>query len=159
MPTTRAAGRFLGRWTFLTSQINLLGTVLTSCLLVPGLSFVLRGLSESRDKLNKHAGAMVSMCLLLASLAYSVTTAYNVTSQHKHSCHQYCDVPQVTGISHLVAIVLLVCYAVLLVWSTVTHSHLIAKRRSKYKKAILDKTPAPLGKKRMCSPPPWHSWR
>ena len=27
VPTTRAAGRFLGRWTFLTSQINLLGTV------------------------------------------------------------------------------------------------------------------------------------
>lgn len=115
-------------------QINLLGTVLTSCLLVPGLSFVLRGLSESRDKLNKHAGAMVSMCLLLASLAYSVTTAYNVTSQHKHHCQMYCDVQQVKGISHLVAIVLLLCYAVLLVWSTVTHSHLIAKRRSKYKK-------------------------
>uniref|UniRef100_A0A7S0Q366 Sodium/calcium exchanger membrane region domain-containing protein n=1 Tax=Coccolithus braarudii TaxID=221442 RepID=A0A7S0Q366_9EUKA len=114
-------------------QVNLLGTVLTSCLLIPGLSFLVRGLKEPRDKLNKHAGAMVSTVLLLASLAYTATTAYNVTTKHKPHCRQYCDVYQVVGISRLVAIVLLSCYAIMLVWSTSTHSHLVAKRRSRYK--------------------------
>ena len=30
-------------------QVSLLGTVLTSCLLIPGLSFIIRGLSEPRE--------------------------------------------------------------------------------------------------------------
>ena len=65
-------------------QVSLLGTVMTQSLLVPGICFVLRGLSEPRDKLNKHAGAMASLVLLLAGLAYCVLTAFNETTLHKH---------------------------------------------------------------------------
>ena len=116
-------------------QVSLLGTVLTSCLLIPGLSFIIRGLSEPRDKLNKHQGAMMSMVLQLASMAYCVATAYNVTESHTHSsaCAVYCDARSMLGVSRVVAFMLLACYAVMLVWSTTTHSYLIAKRRSRYK--------------------------
>ena len=38
-------------------QVNLLGSVVASCLLIPGVCFVARGLSNPRDKLNKVAQA------------------------------------------------------------------------------------------------------
>jgi Ca2+:H+ antiporter len=115
-------------------QVNLLGSVVSSCLLIPGVCFVARGLSNPRDKLNKHTGAMASLVLLLASLAYCVTTAFNVTThshrKHERECAVYCDDEPVLGISRLVALVLLCCYAVMLVWSTMTHAHLTSKKRS-----------------------------
>ena len=115
-------------------QVNLLGSVVSSCLLIPGICFVARGLSNPRDKLNKHTGAMASLVLLLASLAYCVTTAFNVTThshrKHERECAVYCDDEPVLGISRLVALVLLCCYAVMLVWSTMTHAHLTSKKRS-----------------------------
>ena len=115
-------------------QVNLLGSVVASCLLIPGVCFVARGLSNPRDKLNKHTGAMASLVLLLASFAYCVTTAFNVTayshSKQERKCAVYCDDEPVLGISRLVALVLLCCYAVMLVWSTMTHAHLTSKKRS-----------------------------
>ena len=91
-------------------QVNLLGSVVSSCLLIPGICFVARGLSNPRDKLNKHTGAMASLVLLLASLAYCVTTAFNVTThshrKHERECAVYCDDEPVLGISRLVALVL-----------------------------------------------------
>ena len=115
-------------------QVNLLGSVVASCLLIPGVCFVARGLSNRRDKLNKHTGAMASLVLLLASFAYCVTTAFNVTAyshpKQERKCAVYCDDEPVLGISRLVALVLLCCYAVMLVWSTMTHAHLTSKKRS-----------------------------
>ena len=54
---------------------------------------------------------MASLVLLLASFAYCVTTAFNVTayshSKQERKCAVYCDDEPVLGISRLVALVLL----------------------------------------------------
>jgi len=117
-------------------QVTLLGTVLTNLLLIPGICFVVRGVSTEREKLNKHSGALSAMVLLLAATAVAVPTAYNGTVDRAcmEGCEKPCSMPQTLVQSRLVAVVLLVGYLTSIVWSLATHSHLVAKVRSSYYK-------------------------
>ena len=59
-------------------QVTLLGSVLFGSLLVPGVSFIARGikhLSHLKQKHNKHAAGMHSMVLLLAAFSYGAHNA------------------------------------------------------------------------------------
>jgi len=113
-------------------QVTLLGSVLFGSLLVPGVSFIARGikhLSHLKQKHNKHAAGMHSMVLLLAAFSYGVPAAYNATSAAYGRCRTYCYEKHMLPLSRLVAAVLLPCYALMLVWSTVTHAELLRRKR------------------------------
>mmetsp|Transcript_20268 Transcript_20268/g.64550 ORF Transcript_20268/g.64550 Transcript_20268/m.64550 type:complete len:473 (-) Transcript_20268:342-1760(-) len=113
-------------------QVTLLGSVLFGSLLVPGVSFIARGikhLSHLKQKHNKHAAGMHSMVLLLAAFSYGVPAAYNATSAAYGRCRTYCYEEHMLPLSRLVAAVLLPCYALMLVWSTITHAELLRRKR------------------------------
>ena len=170
-------------------QVTLLGSVLFGSLLVPGVSFIARGikhLSHLKQKHNKHAAGMHSMVLLLAAFSYGahnaapppppasppsppppsphttiatlqptssgVPAAYNATSAAYGRCRTYCYEKHMLPLSRLVAAVLLPCYALMLVWSTVTHAELLRRKResvrfseeSQARRAAAPSSPHPL---------------
>mmetsp|Transcript_20264 Transcript_20264/g.64528 ORF Transcript_20264/g.64528 Transcript_20264/m.64528 type:complete len:188 (-) Transcript_20264:1243-1806(-) len=89
-------------------QVTLLGSVLFGSLLVPGVSFIARGikhLSHLKQKHNKHAAGMHSMVLLLAAFSYGVPAAYNATSAAYGRCRTYCYEEHMLPLSRLVAAV------------------------------------------------------
>merc|ERR1712216_257472 len=103
-----------------------------------GICFVVRGLVRlKRTKFNKPAVTANSMLLLLSAVSVVIPCVHNATSLEpsRLACTtagqpRTCTTLVTVSISRAIAIVLLICYVTMLIWSTLTHKHLLLKRRS-----------------------------
>jgi Ca2+:H+ antiporter len=100
-------------------KASLTGSIIGNVLLVFGLSAVLGGLRYRRQEFNRTAASMASTLLTLSTVGLIVPALFHLVSKGS-------DAPVMDEVSVEISIVLLVTYALSLVFALRTHSHLYA---------------------------------
>ncbi len=101
-------------------QTSLLGSILSNCLLVLGMSFMLGGMKHSVQIYNQKGAHMLSSLLLLASIALVLPAAFvNSFQPHPSMSH-------LLRISRVTALLLFVIYGLYLFFQLYTHSEMFS---------------------------------
>lgn len=101
-------------------QLQLLGSILANALLLTGACFVAGGIAQHTQQFDRKTVFVTSAALLVAVLALCIPTAYTAT-QHHSGCPVPCVSPETLHISRWASLILVICYAIYLYWSTATH--------------------------------------
>ncbi|KAF9304531.1 hypothetical protein BGZ74_001316 [Mortierella antarctica] len=112
-------------------QASVLGSVLSNLLLVLGLCFLCGGLKYKTQKFNQTAAQTSASLLALSCTSLLIPAAFSATAE---------DIDQSTNIQHLsygVSIVLLVVYALYLLFQLKTHTHLYAGEHEEEEEPVL----------------------
>ena len=99
------------------TQASLIGSILGNMLLVLGLALLWGGINHREQTFSSDAIQMNGTLLLLAVVAFIIPSAVN---------HSGGTIGDVENISHYTAIVLLIVYALALLFQLKTHSHVFA---------------------------------
>ena len=102
-------------------QASLVGSILGNLLLVLGLALLWGGLNHRKQEFNQRAQSMSGSLLLIAVLAMMIPAAVNIGGGGFDSIVQ---------LSRYAAIVLLVIYALALLFQLKTHAHMFASEEA-----------------------------
>ncbi|KAG0337394.1 hypothetical protein BG000_005465 [Podila horticola] len=112
-------------------QASVLGSVLSNLLLVLGFCFLCGGIKYKTQKFNQTAAQTSASLLALSCTSLLIPAAFSATAE---------DIDQSTNIQHLsygVSIVLLLVYALYLLFQLKTHTHLYAGENEEEEEPVL----------------------
>lgn len=109
-------------------KASITGSIIGNLLLVLGISIFCGGLRHSRQRFNKTAVRASCTALMLAAFALVIPTVFHVAAER--DAGKWTPVAE-QDLSVAIAIVLLLSYAALLIFSLVTHSDLFTGEQDK----------------------------
>ena len=105
-------------------KASITGSIIGNILLVLGLSFLSGGIKYSKQQFNRTAASISATALTLAAIALIIPTIFSSRGCTSAGCARWLDSRKEQALSLPIAIVLFLTYALVLIFTLVTHKEL-----------------------------------